>query len=403
MTRPPSLRLTLAVAGIAALAGATDARSQQRAKSSLPVQLQVLYMPPPFRADGRSGMAYEVHLANYRDLDLTLLSLDVLPADDTTRRLATLSGPDLLRCLRRPGRPAATPDPALIHGGEFAVVFVWFALDSATAAPRALVHRAVFERRMADGTSRRYTVEGAVVDVPSRSPFAIRPPVPAGRWLLANGPSMLGPHRLDLQAVDGRATSSQRFASDWMLLGADGRLADSTAAGNGSWHGYGSPVLAVADGEVVEVRDGIPENEPLAAERAVPNRRETIGGNSLVLRVGSGVFAYYAHLRPGSLRVAVGDRVRSGQVLAQIGNSGNSDAPHLHFHLTDSADPLAGEGVPFALDAFRVLDVLSAEGWDPMVQQHAPWQPPVGGRAMLRRREMPTGDAVIEFQNRMTP
>jgi hypothetical protein len=60
-----------------------------------------------------------------------------------------------------------------------------------------------------------------------------------------------------------------------------------------------------------------------------------------------------AQLQPGSLTVRVGDRVSHGQVLGLLGNSGNSNFPHLQFHLTDSPSPLAADGLPFE---FRYVD-----------------------------------------------
>lgn len=72
----------------------------------------------------------------------------------------------------------------------------------------------------------------------------------------------------------------------------------------------------------------------------------------MVLDIGHGRFAFYAHLQPGSLKVKVGDRVKRGQVLGLVGNSGNSTEPHLHFHLADSKSPLGSEGLPYVLDSF---------------------------------------------------
>ena len=53
-----------------------------------------------------------------------------------------------------------------------------------------------------------------------------------------------------------------------------------------------------------------------------------------------GTYALHAHLAPGSLVVTRGQQVRVGEMLGWVGHSGNSTAPHLHFHLMDSADPL---------------------------------------------------------------
>jgi len=78
-------------------------------------------------------------------------------------------------------------------------------------------------------------------------------------------------------------------------------------------------------------------------------------GNFISLDLGHGRFATYEHLRPGSITVAKGDHVRVGQVIAEVGFSGDSTEPHLHFHVSDSAMPLEGEGLPYALDRFRVV------------------------------------------------
>jgi len=108
----------------------------------------------------------------------------------------------------------------------------------------------------------------------------------------------------------------------------------------------------------------------------VPITLETIGGNHVVLDLGHRRFAFYAHLQPGSLKVKVGDRVKRGQVLGLVGNSGNSTEPHLHFHLADSISPLGSEGVPYALDSF---DTKAKSG----------------GAATKHKQEIPLEDEVV--------
>src|SRR5262249_49564043 len=130
---------------------------------------------------------------------------------------------------------------------------------------------------------------------------------------------------------------------------------DSTK--NENWYGYGVPVSSATDGVVTATKDGIIENVPLAPTRAVPITLETVGGNHVIIQSGDRYF-FYAHLQPGSLAVKRGDRVRAGQSLGRLGNSGNSDAPHLHFHVTDGNSPLGSEGLPYAFDAFDQLDRL---------------------------------------------
>lgn len=82
-------------------------------------------------------------------------------------------------------------------------------------------------------------------------------------------------------------------------------------------------------------------------------------------------------MQPGSLRVKLGDKVRRGQVLGLVGNSGNSTEPHLHFHLADANSPLGAEGLPYVLDSFETRD--SDGNW----HQHT--------------REMPMQNAIVRF------
>jgi murein DD-endopeptidase MepM/ murein hydrolase activator NlpD len=72
----------------------------------------------------------------------------------------------------------------------------------------------------------------------------------------------------------------------------------------------------------------------------------------ITLTIGDGRYAFYAHLQPGSLRVKPGDKVSRGQVIGLLGNSGNADGPHLHFHIMDGPTPLVAGGLPYAFTAF---------------------------------------------------
>jgi len=92
---------------------------------------------------------------------------------------------------------------------------------------------------------------------------------------------------------------------------------------------------------------------------------ETAAGNHVILSLRNGHYAFYAHLQPGSIRIKPGDRVRRGQVLGLLGNSGNSNAPHLHFHISNGDSWFASEGVPFLFDSFEVLGSAGSgiQGW----------------------------------------
>ncbi|MFJ6320665.1 M23 family metallopeptidase [Streptomyces californicus] len=128
---------------------------------------------------------------------------------------------------------------------------------------------------------------------------------------------------------------------------------------NRAFPAFGAPLLAVADATVVVASDGqrdhlsrnsLPALAYLmlaeATVRSIAGAHRIIG-NHVILDLGGGTYAVYAHLRRGSLRVRAGDRVRAGQEIGRVGNSGNTTEPHLHFHLMDGPDPDAARGVPF--------------------------------------------------------
>ena len=74
-------------------------------------------------------------------------------------------------------------------------------------------------------------------------------------------------------------------------------------------------------------------------------------GNHVVLDLGGGRFALYAHLIKDSITVEVGEQVVPGQVIGLLGNSGNTTAPHLHFHVMDSPSSLGSNGLPYMYDS----------------------------------------------------
>lgn len=120
-------------------------------------------------------------------------------------------------------------------------------------------------------------------------------------------------------------------------------------------------MLAAADGRVAAVRDGVPEDSSalrrpgetkaayfarLLREQNDRLKQDTAAGNYIIIDHGNGEFSLSAHLMPGSMRVKVGDTVKAGQVIGQLGSSGNSTEPHLHFQICDKPDALMCAGIP---------------------------------------------------------
>jgi murein DD-endopeptidase MepM/ murein hydrolase activator NlpD len=152
-----------------------------------------------------------------------------------------------------------------------------------------------------------------------------------------------------------RVTWSPPAPIDWVQL----KTADSRFTGdaknNRNSRAHGAEVLAVADATVARIKDGIPENTPGENSSAVPIADDAELGNYLILDLGGGNYCLYAHLQPGTLRVKAGDRVKRGQTLGLLGNSGSSTEPHLHFQVMNGTSLLDPEGIPYLIDSFELL------------------------------------------------
>ena len=191
-------------------------------------------------------------------------------------------------------------------------------------------------------------------------------PVEAGDWWIGNGPSNTSEHRRAQVRKDGDpgAPFGQRYAIDFGRL-CNGQWYLNKGKRNEDYCGYGSKVLAVSDAEVMAVKDGIPDNQP--GSLAVKISKDTLLGNYVILNLGSGRVAVYAHQKPGTLLVAAGDSVQLGQEIARAGNTGNSDAPHLHFHVSqvaslDSIVLVQTDPVAYVFRSFENVGSFSEKG-----------------------------------------
>jgi hypothetical protein len=356
--------------------------------------VQVPNAPTPVKADGKVSLLYELHITNWRAANLELMRVEVLGDDPKAKPIASYQDTELNSMLNRPGAPADLADKRIIGGGLRAVMFLHLVFNRESDVPAGLRHRLVFKPGAAQPKEGEGIVEGGRVTVRQSKPLVITAPLRGAGWVAANGPSNTSGHRRTIIVLDGRARIPQRFATDWVKLGPDGRLFHDDPSKNANWYDYAAELLAVADAVVTEIKDGIPDNVPLAPQRVVPITLETVAGNHIILDLGNGYFALYAHLQPGSLRVKVGDRVRRGQVLGLLGNTGNSDAPHLHFHIADANSPLGSEGLPFVLDSFETQGTV--ESLDALLGRAA-WKPQAGARTDTRRLEIPIENAVVNF------
>ncbi|MFN8579519.1 MAG: M23 family metallopeptidase [Gemmatimonadaceae bacterium] len=350
--------------------------------------VRVPVTPTPVQAEGASHLAYELHVTNMGTKERAITGLEVMTQVGGTT-LLKLDSAEIRKASRLLG---GTPQSngATLAAGRQTVLFVWVDLPAGTR-PTLLVHRFIVSPPDSATASRRDTLDGYRVPVRTTPAPVLGAPFSGGPWVAGNGPGNTSGHRRTIVPIEGEGRIGQRFATDWILLGADGQAFHGDSTKNANWYGYGTPVTAVADGFVSEVKDGIIENTPLSPTMAVPITLETVGGNHLIVNIGGGLFAFYAHLQPGSLRVKLGDRVKKGQVIGLLGNSGNSTAPHLHFHVTDGSSPLGAEGMPFVFERYERLDRIAGD----IESLSGAWKQP--GPARHVTREIPLENTVVRF------
>ena len=197
-----------------------------------------------------------------------------------------------------------------------------------------------------------FTETGGETAVDRGAVAAIGPPLRGVRYVAADSCCDASRHTRAALPVNGRVWIAQRYAVDWEQLDEEGRIYHGPQADVKSYTIYRKEVLAVADATVASTIEGLPNQTPGKMPENIAI--EEADGNSVILDLGSGKYALYAHLDPGSVRVHKGDTVKRGQVIGLVGNTGNSLAPHLHFHVMSGALALASNGLPYEIDDFLV-------------------------------------------------
>ncbi len=201
-----------------------------------------------------------------------------------------------------------------------------------------------------------------VVAFPLRGEGWVAVTTPAAR-IPSHGVDILGQrYAYDFVKVDDRPGLHVHPASTLRAATLGGRTRECYA--------WGATIHAPFDAEVVAAADGVAERPWINPFREAarmtwnglsfrPEKIPSILGNHIVLRAGD-VYAGFAHLAPGTVAVAAGERVHAGDLLGRVGHTGNSTSPHLHFQLMDSADLMDARGMACA---FAAYDVRDGEGW----------------------------------------
>jgi hypothetical protein len=331
---------------------------------------------PFLGTDGKYHVAYDLQLTNASPVPATIELVDVVDGTDPTKVITSFAGAALVDpncaygdCNRLQAVPHGRLETSIIPPRESRVLFLDYTFDNPSEVPKAVLHH--LRGTGADSPASRepapidYVV--TPIDLAASTPRVISPPLRGDNWIALNGCCEPGfPHRGSTLPVDGKLNNSERFAIDWKRTDDSGAFYVGDKTQNTSYVDYGTEIHAVADATVVSVLDNMAANAPgvLPAQDPVLAAKLTalnVDGNHIVLDLGDGVFAMYAHLIEGSLLVKPGDKVKDGQVIAKLGNTGNANASHLHFQLMNGPTLLGSDGLPYVFHDFDYAGQVPVE------------------------------------------
>ena len=356
---------------------------------------------PFLGTDGRLHIVYELVLTNTNPTAASLEKVEVLDEPDSAKALASFDGQELRSRLRTMGR--APSESATIEFNSTRLLLIDFTLAPSATLPSHLWHHLEVLGPTAPSPKPMtpaplsYTI--APLDLSAKLPH-IGSPLSSKGWVAANGCCASDSiHRSSSLAVNGAIYFAQRFAIDWMRLDDAGRIVHGDESDVHNYTCYGADVLAVADGTVFETLNDLEDQKPGTLPDPKTITLQNVDGNHVVLDLSGGVFAFYAHLQKGSVRVKAGDRVKRGQLLGKLGNTGNTSAPHLHFHLMDGPSVLGSNGIPYVMDSFAFAGQVPAAQFAAATGVEGDWSKGLLTAPAARHQQFPLDLDIVNFSS----
>jgi hypothetical protein len=306
-------------------------------------------------SDGLIHLAYALQITNSWSLPATIKSVELVDPSRGNQvsgknRVLDIKNDDVtgqVRLFTLPGTMGKESYTTQIPSGQSGVMFFDVTYNDISQVPKAIAHRiATTTPPTPIGTE--HTTIGHSIPV-GQEAIVISPPFKGSGWVNGNGCCLeIGPHRFVTNSMNGMLDPSETFAIDWVQVDSHGLAYRTDGKKPEDWLCYGAEILAVAAGTVVEVVRDLPNVTPGKNPEGLSIPQ--IAGNRVIIDMGSGHYAMYAHLAPDSIQVNVGDHVQQGQKLGLLGNTGNSSAPHLHFQVMDRPSSLDDTSLPFVFD-----------------------------------------------------
>ena len=348
--------------------------------------------------DGAYHVVYELQLTNTKSVPATIQKIEVLAGANRSQIITSYSDADVIKRLRTLAPQPATHATIEPNGGR--LFYIELTFKDAAQIPKLLEHRLHLIGAPNPGPAKPGPLDYVVapLKIAEAKPLIIGPPLAGTGWVAANGccnPDIV--HRGSVQSVNGALYDSQRFAIDWMRLDEQGRLVHGDESDVHNYTDYGADVLAVADGRVVSAVNNLEDQTPGRLPDPSSITIETVDGNHVVQDLGGGHFAFYAHMQKNSVRVKPGDQVKKGAVLGKLGNTGNTSAPHLHFHIMNRSSPMAADGLPYLIDAFDFAGQVDLAAFEAAPGIGGDWGKGRLAKPERREREFPLNVNIINF------
>jgi hypothetical protein len=342
-------------------------------------------------SDGMTYLMYELMVTNTTSADYAISSLKLEDPLNNNKAVGEYNADDIKEHLRPSPQEGSTN---ILKAHETKVITFSLSFEG-KEAPEAIDHV------LSVKTDNPISILPAETDeriartkVDTTKSVIIGPPLDGDNWLAANVADNYG-HRNAFFPINGDWITPERWAVDYVKLDDDDKVVSGDINKLTAYPGYDQDLLAVSNGTVLKVVD---KYDDLAIGGVLENMSlENLGGNYVLIDIGKGYTAFYAHLIKGTAKVKKGDKVKRGQVIGKLGNSGNSTGPHLHFHIVKGTDPIADQGVPYVINNFEVTGqaadaVLSDEFFG-----GAPLETTTDFKG-AHKNEMPADSTVVTFK-----
>lgn len=408
------LALALTLCAIISTNGISKSSAEEHSQSTkgrdnvfTPVVVSVINSPNPvLGSDGLYHLVYELEALNATGFPWEIKSVEVTGGQDISKIMAALGGEELKRRTELLSDKSST---TTLPPGETGIIFIHFPVEE-NAVPDKLAHKISvtvpggipggfknFAGMAEDAED--YSYVSVTTETGSREARVISPPLEGNGWVAADGCCDSIRHVRALMPINDKLSLTQRFAIDWEMINAQRKIYVGDPKDVESYIAYGKNVLAVADSRVVTAIDKY-ENQ-IPGELPPGMTLEEADGNHVVLDLGDGKYALYAHLKPGSVTVKEGDTVKRGQIIGLVGNTGNTSAPHLHFHVMDGPSTLGSNGLPYVIDEFDLIEKApSTEAFDKAETEGTPLEVVPVKMPGIHRNELPLDQRVVNFRRK---